>query len=273
MKHFHYTHGRTLTCIGGNISYSGQFSVPPAKLQAALGHYWEGRIPSLGKIIAAAIASKADTEADALVAVGTANGNHNVPIAHLPSHLQTKTVCIEARKANPYALKQIPITVLDEEICLAWCESNGVALRHVPEEFKTYRVCLAAISNHPGLLDCVPVSLRTAELCLIAVKLRGDALEHVPYHKITEELALAAVTNYAWGLSLVPYPMRTEALCIDAVKHTCEQLKWVPFPLLTPELVMWARESQFRSILGHLPAELCTDEFMAQVIALRTVTT
>ena len=112
--------------------------------------------------------------------------------------MRTPELCLEAVKADGYALACVPKAMRSESLCLAAVQSDGNALEFVPKRFLTPEMCMAAVAAGGWelarpILAAVPKEFRTPELCLVAAREQADALEEIPDAVLSAEICLAAV--------------------------------------------------------------------------------
>jgi len=103
---------------------------------------------------------------------------------YLPEKYRSKEVCLIAVSDEGHGkIDDVPISVIDKDICLAWLKNSRFEfdpLDKIPKEFWDYEVLYAAVSLDGNELEKVPFNLRDEAMCLAAVKRDNHAAKYVP---------------------------------------------------------------------------------------------
>ena len=84
------------------------------------------------------------------------------------------------RLRSGLALQDVPVEILDADICAAAVSNNPSALQYVPHEHITRDMCVKAVSRSWNAICCVPEDMKDLEICLIAGRSNYLATKYFP---------------------------------------------------------------------------------------------
>lgn len=99
-------------------------------------------------------------------------------------------------------LNSIPMSQLDQSLCLEAIRLNGLVLEHVPVALVTPEMCLEAVQQNGNALKYVPGALKTARVCMEAIKQNGVAIYYVPECFLTRHTWAVAVRRIVASLKI-----------------------------------------------------------------------
>lgn len=98
-------------------------------------------------------------------------------------------------KANGMSLRHIPPHLQSEAIKIEAVSQDGWALINIPVAQQTETIRLKAVAQHGRALRYIPAEIQSEEVRLTAVTQDGWALEFIPQNEQSEAVRLAALIN------------------------------------------------------------------------------
>ena len=151
--------------------------------------------------------------------------NYNA-IRFVKPDMITYDMYIEPLKKNPRLLKDIPLELQTEEMCLRCVITDGMVLQYVLKQ--TYKICVEAVISDSEALKFVDKYLLSEDICYSGVKKKGMTIEYIPEKFQTEKVCLAAIRNNPLSLQFIE--KKTPGLCNEAFSINIKAIKYIPFP-------------------------------------------
>ena len=192
-------------------------------------------------------------------------------LKYIPISFKTKEICMIAVHGEYQAgLKDVPVAVLDKDIIMAFFSAKPqyhyFAIKEIPINMLDYEICLAAVRYDNNNFIYVPKQFISYEMCYLAVEESPYSLKEVPREYMTEELLLKAIEERDNAFSYIPKDLLTEKICLQAIlvgsTHTI--IGEIPEDMVTEEMVNKVTEKKFRSLKG-IPERFITEEMLIQV--------
>jgi hypothetical protein len=132
-------------------------------------------------------------------------------------------------------LKHIPEFMRDAEICMEAAKANGYAIQHMTEKQRTCDIWITAVQRDPAVFSEFPILFpedsesneKWMKLFEIAVKGNGLNLKHIPPSCINADLIHWAVEQNGWAIQYVPRSFaKTQELCLKAIQKNPGAIKY-----------------------------------------------
>jgi len=85
-------------------------------------------------------------------------------VKHVPKRLMNSERYARAVREHQLEIRQVPLDVLDEAICMAHLSYSSMRLGEIPEPWRTEAVCLEALRQTPYAIEHVPEAIKQALL-------------------------------------------------------------------------------------------------------------
>lgn len=142
----------------------------------------------------------------------------------IPDSIKDREIYIETVKMCGYMLKDVPKSMIDDEMCLIAVKHDGMLLEHILSLF-----------NYSDRFDIeetdIPDIIRNSDICLEAVKQNGLALYHVPYILRDRKICEAAVRQNGLAYQYVPIKQTNMRLCMIAINQNKDAIKYMSVDL------------------------------------------
>jgi hypothetical protein len=138
-------------------------------------------------------------------------------------------------------------------------ESSEAVLKEIPESLLTEEICLNVLNStsggyYIGLKD-IPARLRTRNVCLSALRFRAEAgLDCVPKELLDDQFFVELIEG-GGNLNLVPTDKLTREMCVMYLAHPTHN-----FDRLTTHMYF------SKNILNKIPKEFLTEGFFIETV-------
>lgn len=182
----------------------------------------------------------------------------------LPQHKIDKELAKEVL-INRGSLSNIPLSVIDAELCDIAVKANWRNYQYVPHHLMTKDLFLDLIVTRSLP---VPHHLQTKDIYIEAIKRNHRMTQYIPQSVIDYELATILVNETECGIIFVP----THLIDLDLIKMALEDTPLNLIPIKTREVCLEALKAAPTNFI-HIPQEIIDYDFLVQAAKIEHVFT
>ena len=168
-----------------------------------------------------------------------------------PTYVDDST-WLSAVIAMPSVLYDVPDSIKTPDFVLRAIEGNWVVLTEIPRPERTHDQCMVALSQHAAAFNAIPNEVRDEEIYQLAVEKKGGYIKSIPDDQMTKRMVLTALASYVGALGYVPERLQSDDLYLAAVEQSGINLSDVPVDFKTPTICATA-VSNFSIALQFVP--------------------
>lgn len=208
--------------------------------------------------------------------------NGELKITDIPEMLLTQSIVLNSVVSEKGCIQNIPLTKLDNIVCLAACQLLSQNLMNIPperapwvssalkepflkvlnEKYKTAFICKEFVrQNHHNINYTPEVLLKDRsylkELCLINPRI----LSVLPFTSCDYELCNLAMESSEFTLACIPDDWRTKEICMEAFEKNYIEIIRFPTAFINLQVIKTAIRLCQKDEVGGILQLLSTDHF------------